>query len=204
MVTQAERRSSTRLKLVDAALACLVESGYRDLTTTKVVQRAGLSQGALFRYYPAKNDLVIATVAHAFAQLREEFEAAFAALAASGRPTVTAALDLLVGAMEDPRYLAVLDLYTAARTDPALRAGLAPVSRAHNDRLRELAVELPMEPALDPTVLGDLLTLSTLALQGSAVQGMVNDEAVRGHDLAALLGRLTGIGQAPPDGGPRP
>lgn len=198
MVSQAERRSSTRAKLLDAAVACLVESGYRELTTTAVVKRAGLSQGALFRYYPSKLELVIATVEHVFAQLRDEYGARFAAAGhgdadadADGVTSLRLGLDLLVEAMTDPRYLAVLELYTASRTDPDLRAGLAPVSSAHNDLLWQLVHSLPLD--LPPRLagdLGDLLVLATLALQGAAVQRMVNPGGTSTQDATDTLLRL--------------
>ena len=44
--THAERRETTRLALLDAAVACLIEDGYAALTTRKVAERAGVSQGA--------------------------------------------------------------------------------------------------------------------------------------------------------------
>jgi AcrR family transcriptional regulator len=44
--THAERRETTRLALLDAAVACLMEDGYAALTTRKVAERAGVSQGA--------------------------------------------------------------------------------------------------------------------------------------------------------------
>lgn len=196
MVSQAERRSSTRAKLLDAAVACLVESGYRELTTTAVVKRAGLSQGALFRYYPSKLELVIATVEHVFAQLRDQYGARFAAAGhgdadADGVTSLRLGLDLLVEAMTDPRYLAVLELYTASRTDPDLRAGLAPVSSAHNDLLWQLVHSLPLD--LPPRLagdLGDLLVLATLALQGAAVQRMVNPRGTSTQDATDTLLRL--------------
>lgn len=194
MVSQAERRSSTRAKLLDAAVACLVESGYRELTTTAVVKRAGLSQGALFRYYPSKLELVIATVEHVFAQLRDQYGARFAAAGhgdADGVTSLRIGLDLLVEAMTDPRYLAVLELYTASRTDPDLRAGLAPVSSAHNDLLWQLVHSLPLH--LPPRLageLGDLLVLATLALQGAAVQRMVNPGGTSTQDATDTLLRL--------------
>ena len=45
--TQAQRSASTRTALLDATVACLVESGFSATTTTEVTRRAGVSLGAL-------------------------------------------------------------------------------------------------------------------------------------------------------------
>src|SRR5438045_9398121 len=56
--TQAERTASTRAALLDATIDCLVEYGYAHLTTTRVVERAGVSRGAQVHHFPTKAELV--------------------------------------------------------------------------------------------------------------------------------------------------
>ena len=50
--------------LLDAAWAELTERGYDDLTVDAVATRAGTSRAVLYRRWPSKQDLVLATVAH--------------------------------------------------------------------------------------------------------------------------------------------
>ena len=47
--TQAERRETTRTKLLDAAVECLTERGYAATSVVDVQQRAGVSRGAAER-----------------------------------------------------------------------------------------------------------------------------------------------------------
>jgi AcrR family transcriptional regulator len=49
--------------LLDAAWAELAESGYDDLTIDAVATRAGTSRAVLYRRWPSKQDLVLATLA---------------------------------------------------------------------------------------------------------------------------------------------
>ena len=197
MGTQAERRHSTQTRLLDAASACLVESGYAALTTTAVAQRAGLSQGALFRYFPSKPDLLAATVEHLFAALTARYEARFSKVAAAGGATVSAAIGLLADVLDDPRYLAALELHTAARTDARLRASLDSVVHRHGENLRRLAYGLPLEPgAGDRQLLDDLIDLATLALQGAAVHRMAVHETRAPRRVIAALTRLAGLARA--------
>jgi AcrR family transcriptional regulator len=50
--------------VLDAAWAELTQIGYDDLTYEAVATRAGTSRAVLYRRWPSKQDLVLATVAH--------------------------------------------------------------------------------------------------------------------------------------------
>lgn len=47
-------RPSQELKILDAALACFAEHGYDGTRIKQIAQRAGVSEGALYRHYPSK------------------------------------------------------------------------------------------------------------------------------------------------------
>jgi AcrR family transcriptional regulator len=56
-----QRRSQeTTLAIVTATLQVLLKDGYTKLTTTRVAERAGVSVGTLYQYFPDKRSLVIA------------------------------------------------------------------------------------------------------------------------------------------------
>jgi len=58
-----QRRKETRpQELLDAALALFVEKGFAATRTEQVAQRAGVSKGTLYLYYPSKEDLFKAVV----------------------------------------------------------------------------------------------------------------------------------------------
>ncbi len=178
--TQAERRTETRALLLDAALAQLVADGLARFTTTEVGRRSGLSQGALFKHFPSKAELLAAVAEHLFDELRATYEEAFHSLPPSRR-TVRDGLDLLWQHMLDPRLAAAFELYTAARTDAELRARLEPVVRAHVARVEELAASL--------VDLGDPARLrAACALAIAAMQGLVlNQLALPAPDQIASL-----------------
>jgi AcrR family transcriptional regulator len=54
------RAQATTDALVDATLQVLVREGYQRLTTTRVAERAGVSVGTLYQYFPDKRSLVTA------------------------------------------------------------------------------------------------------------------------------------------------
>lgn len=153
--TQQERRDATRRSLLDATTACLVAHGYRGTTTTAVCERAGVSQGALFRYFPTKQALLSAAAEHLYDQLDARFVLQFRQLDRGERAApdddttrarherrVQRAVHLLWQVFRSDEVAAALELEVAARTDPSLRADLGPVLAAHGDQVRRLTAEL--------------------------------------------------------------
>lgn len=186
--TQAERSASTRGRLLDATIGALVELGYARTTTTEVCRRAGVSQGALFKHFAAKADLVSQAAERLFAALVADYRAAFAAAALEG-DRVAAAVRVLGEVFRQPRLQAAFELYLAARTDPALAASLRPVAERHGANLREQARALfpaaPDGPAFD-----DLIDVAVSALQGAAIGGDALRDGPRDERLLAHLTRL--------------
>src|SRR3954463_6789356 len=76
--TQAERSSTTRTRLLEAAGEGLNELGYAGTSTTVVGARAGVSRGGQLHHYPTKRELVLAAIEHVLARRLDEFRTAFA------------------------------------------------------------------------------------------------------------------------------
>ena len=73
MATNEERREATRSRILSAARECFVRDGYENTHTDTILERAGVSRGALYHHYSSKRDvfeavyvsLVEETIAHA-------------------------------------------------------------------------------------------------------------------------------------------
>lgn len=183
--TQKQRRATTRQGLLDATIESLVEAGYAGTTTTEVCRRAGVSQGALFKHFATKAELVAATAEHLFANLIDTFRAG---LPAQGGSEDRAALVVqqLWSVFQQPRLGAAFELYVAARTDPELARRLAPVSARHSENMRRLAHELFPEAAHD-AAFDAFVDLGISALQGAALsRALLPAEGVHTSMLAVL------------------
>jgi TetR/AcrR family transcriptional regulator, transcriptional repressor of aconitase len=55
--------ASRRRQIMDAALACFAREGFHRTTMQDIVAETGLSAGAIYRYFPAKEDIVAAIAA---------------------------------------------------------------------------------------------------------------------------------------------
>jgi AcrR family transcriptional regulator len=190
--TQAQRSAGTQALLLDATLAALAERGYAHTTTTEVCRRAGVSQGALFKHFPTKTELVCRAAERLFGALVSDYREAFAAAAAEG-DRIAAATRLLAASFRQPRLHAAFELYLAARTDAALAASLRPVAERHSANLRLQARELFPEAAARSAEFDTLVDVVVSALQGSAMGGDALRDPAR---EARMLDYLAGLVRA--------
>lgn len=139
--TQASRSAATREALLDAAIACLIEEGYANTTTSRVAERAGVSRGAHLHHFQTRNTLVAAAVERLARRRFDELLAAAEALPAGPERTADG-LDLLWAYYANPLFQAALDLWADARNDAELRAQLTAVERVLDRETLELARRL--------------------------------------------------------------
>lgn len=161
--TQEERTAATRRALLDATVACLVEYGYHGTTTTRVVERAGVSRGAQVHHFPTKNDLVLAAVQHLAVKRATAFLESGLDRLRESDDWLGDALDLVWEVHQGPLFEASMELWVAARTDAELREHVASFERMVTESFIELGRHLVGEQAADPKFRGDLyLVLETI------------------------------------------
>jgi AcrR family transcriptional regulator len=181
--TQAERRSATQARLLDATAETLADLGWAGLSTTEVSRRAGVSRGAQQHHYPTKTELVAAALEHLLNRLRNEYQDAYTRLPDEQR-NVAGALELFWATLQQPPALALLELALAGRTDDTLHE----LSKQLNDRVVEIVKEVFHElfpeslpdDAVDTLIRGLFALLVGLSLQNS----LDGDE--NGHQRAVL------------------
>src|SRR5918999_3153281 len=173
-----EHLAARRRQILDAALVCFSRSGFHQTSMQQIFEEAGLSPGAVYRYFKSKDDIVAAIAA--------ETLAGFAAAVRSGPPGGPAVvLGRLLDAIDavelrDQRLRLALQVWGEAMFNPRI-AGFV---RHAVDALQErIAAELP-EP-------GHARVLVTIA-QGSVVQrNLYGDRFDPGEFRAAALALLS-------------
>src|SRR5947209_11366464 len=99
--SQAERSAATREALLDATIACLVEDGYANTTTSRVAERAGVSRGAHLHHLQTRGALVAAAMERLAERRGAALESALERLP-SGRERLIGGLDLLWAGYASP------------------------------------------------------------------------------------------------------
>ncbi len=62
-LTRAEKREAQALRILDAAKTCFVRSGFQGASMHEICREAGMSPGALYRYFPSKESIIEAIAA---------------------------------------------------------------------------------------------------------------------------------------------
>jgi AcrR family transcriptional regulator len=165
--SQAQRSATTRDALLDATIACLVEHGYANTTTSRVAERAGVSRGAHLHHFQTRQALVAAAMERLAERRSEELLAAAEGLP-GGREGLLQGLDLLWSGYASPLYQAALDLWSHARTDPELHERLVPIEHELDRQTlavtRRLFPDLAERPDIDRLVEMAAATMRGLAL----------------------------------------
>jgi AcrR family transcriptional regulator len=174
--TQAERSAATRAALLDATIECLVDEGYADTTTTKIVERAGVSRGAQVHHFPTKSELVSEAVRYLAEKRSVEMRGELDKIRASGELTEEDSLDLLWRMHREPLYAASVELFVAARTDTDLRAHLSEVEHEVTRSIHEAATDF-FRNVSDQDALREWFDLTLATMRGLALLEFVDDRA---------------------------
>ncbi|HMI83406.1 MAG TPA: helix-turn-helix domain-containing protein [Polyangiaceae bacterium] len=132
--TQADRKATTRRALLDATIQSLVELGYANTTTSEIVARAGVSQGALFKHFATKEALLSAAAEELCSSLFPKFRRAMRTHR-SGKDALERAIRGLWSVFETAEVRVLHELYAAAPTEPALRDALSPIVAKHHKHI---------------------------------------------------------------------
>jgi AcrR family transcriptional regulator len=174
--TQAERRATTRAALLDAALECLIEDGYAGLTTRKVAERAGVSQGTQMHYFPTRARFVAEAVRHLAFKLAAELREQDTMHPRTDRRRLELLLDHTWEIHTGPVFQATMELWVAARTDAEIREAMTEVARDVTRMIATGASELFPELMARPRA-GEVLDMGLAIMRGLAVLRFTNDEA---------------------------
>ena len=187
-VPQQERSRATHQRILAAAVGVLTESGYEGFTTAALSQRAEVSKGALFKHFPTRETLLVATVEYLFERQRDRFASALMSVEGQSVPErVRSSIRALWGLLRDPEYLATLQVYGAARTNAKLADALRPIAQEQavgTDVAGTLLLTSFGVPS-DADV-GGLVTVLFYALEGMAQDENLNGEPVPGYQEQAF------------------
>jgi AcrR family transcriptional regulator len=174
------RAAGTVEALVEATLKVLMRDGYAKLTTTRVAERAGVSVGTLYQYFPDKRALVTALKVRYFGLMTSAVESAL---------VVRAAIDPDVEDVEGFVRAALAALLEAKRANRALtRALREPMAEmdghgfAHETLARFAALFAPLLARIDPRADPRRSIVLVSALEGAITYAALEKPAWLGED----------------------
>ncbi|HEY1358516.1 MAG TPA: TetR family transcriptional regulator [Thermoleophilaceae bacterium] len=179
--TRTDRR--TREQLLEAAAKVFAEKGFQAASVDEIARRAGFSKGAVYWHFESKDDLFFELLEERLdGPLREavtRFESAPAEVDMA--PQADVVLSWLVEQQRDLVLLHAEYCLLAAR-DPRLRARYTS-RQAELRRAYARAIEARFEHRGDPPPKApeDVATTLIAAMQGLALEKLVDPEAVPSH-----------------------
>ncbi len=176
--TQAERRAATKAALLDATIAGLVEHGYARLTTSQIVDSAGVTRGAQAHYFSTKAELVVEALSHLAHRIGHDLTGHLPPPAETAEEQLEVLLDRWWEVFSGEMFLATAELWVAARTDAELRDHLSVFARELNSSVVEQSVA--MAPLLaDRADLRAVIATAMSAITGlSLVRFVAEDRTV--------------------------
>jgi len=198
--TQEERSATMRNRLLQATVDCLVDHGYAGTSTTAVIERAGVSRGAILHHFPTKADLVATAVEFILEKRNEAFAASFAEIA-KDESLIDGVIFALWKEISGPTFYAWLELLVAARTDPVLRKKVVPISQRWADSV-DLTFRsifgLDRDPGHHPLALAPIVTF--MMMEGLALEriarnddGTLEKRVIKALKAMAPLAALTAV-----------
>lgn len=182
------RRGETRERVLDAALALFAEHGVSGTSLQMIAARLGVTKAAVYYQFPAKEDIVLAVLEPAFAQMSDFLAEAEAETDPGRRRDVV--LAGLVDLVLDHRQVSA-----SLQGDPGVTEILHAHPRMQERRARIAALLLGDDPALASQVSVSLLGGGLMLLGADPHIRDIPREDLRPELLAAahrLLGDAPG------------
>lgn len=107
-------QSDTRSKILEAAVTIFARKGYHDTRVDEIVDESHTSKGAVYFYFPSKQDIFFALVDKFASLLEERLEQVINKTETHGVERVSAALQICLSTFEQYRSLAKVFLVQAA------------------------------------------------------------------------------------------
>ena len=168
-----ERRAERLEQILEGARRCFAENGYEGATVAKLEREIGLSRGAIFNYFPSKEDLFVELAVRDSARMSEIW------LEHGLEAVVREVMEL------DPAWLSVyLELFRRVRNDDDFRERIesrqkeiAPANRA---RIEEAQRSGEFRDDLGPREIGIFvnLVLNGLALMRAGGEELPSTDLV--------------------------
>ncbi|HSP56553.1 MAG TPA: TetR/AcrR family transcriptional regulator [Dehalococcoidia bacterium] len=178
-------------QILEAAVRCFGRQGFHKATMQDICAESGLSPGALYRYFPSKEEIIEAMVA-------ERRRQGFVRIEQARRlESTVAALEVLAGAfeeIEDIEGCAVdVELWGEAFRNPriaaALRSDIDVICSAFSSLIRVAQERGDITPAVDPASVARIM----LALfQGMVIQRSLDQNVDLDNYVQALKAMMTG------------
>ncbi len=179
---QGAKSAAARKLICKAVTRCLAEIGYAETSINRVIDRAGVSRGALQHHFPAKEDLMAAT-AQQILDNATFFRYSGAGASAAERSTAAELQETWEKVVNTAEYRALLEILIQVRTDKALRERLSPgLQQWHRESMARTLAAYGSVNGSDQDV-EMLMTMNSCMMRGLVIQEQYTEDPAYIHQL---------------------
>ncbi|MBY8825210.1 TetR/AcrR family transcriptional regulator [Sphingomonas colocasiae] len=178
--SHAERRATTRARVLAAARDVLCAQGYSGATMNVIRDATGMSMGAIQHQFPTKARLMAAVV-EAFSIQQSHIYMAAIRRGASPREKLENLIDTNLDLVGSPYAAAALEVHLARRNDPELEMEVDPIARRFDRRMFRWSRCILRAAGID----NEDATRSMQMLSNAVTCGLIV-EYIRNPDAAAI------------------
>nr|WP_322787075.1 TetR/AcrR family transcriptional regulator [Paraburkholderia dilworthii] len=193
-VPQQSRAQQTVATILEAAALVLESRGSDGLNTNLVAQRAGVSVGTLYQYFPNKDALIVALSKRELAVFFAEAEGAL------NEPTGQTALKhlIVVSVRQQLRRPALARVLDFEENRPAIARELAKSKAAFREVIQQILArdDIPPQPDIEITT-DDLVAIIRAIVDGAGERGESDRAGLQRRVERALSGYLGIVDQQP-------
>lgn len=187
--TQEERSAATREKVIQAAIDCIVEEGLHNTTAARLVERSGVTWGAIAHQFGDKDSVLFAVVEHNAAMYRRFLDDALRRAQSTIENRVATLLDVTWKHINEPWAFAFNELVVHNRASPDTKiAALTEQLSTHWVKL--VWDEYFGEFGIPPAKLDTSRNLALATLQGLSMMRLVTRQRPRFRNEIAALKRV--------------
>jgi AcrR family transcriptional regulator len=189
---QGQKSAMTRATILEAAIQCFVKCGYKNTTTSRIAEEAGVSRGAMLHHFPSRDAVIKGAVLYLQEKRLEEYKVIISELHATlNNGETTRVIKEGVRAtwkyFNLPSFFAYHELLVASRTDEELGKIFYPQQKMFEQQFSETVKAIyPMwrekEEALE--LASDVVFLT---IQGMATSFMQHHKKERVEHILEYL-----------------
>jgi AcrR family transcriptional regulator len=136
-----ETDTTTRQRVIEAAISCIIEEGFYRATSNHIARRAGVTWGVIQYHFSTREGLLLAVFQHSADQLAETLDEAVIT-GTSTAERLESLADVIWKIYRRPQFLAYIQILLNLTHDPTTApdtiATLTKLSQHTTNRLREL------------------------------------------------------------------
>lgn len=196
--TRAQRSEDSRARILDAAVACLIDGGYSGATTLTIQSSAAVSRGRLLHHFPSRDRLLVAAAQHLAVKRVADTEERVRRVVEQDPPAdvfqrADRVIELLWESFSEPHFWASIELWTAARVNGEIAEVLRPEERRLGAAIRASMARMFGEELAARPRFKQLRDLLLTSMRGTSMTYTFDPRDPRGDSMLAQWKELARV-----------